>query len=175
MRNLGSRLLVLLTLVAVAAPVLGQQTTSAAALAEHLPAAPGGWDSADGESVQSSAMGQDVAQVSRVFTNGDGARVEFMIIGSPAMVAASRSAGMMFQNSMMVDQMNSSNPDKQFAVIDESGWGGWTVVDQEDGASEATAFNEHLVVKITTNRGDADMLATFVGLVPWEALGALNQ
>ncbi|NKB86755.1 MAG: hypothetical protein GKS06_00845 [Acidobacteria bacterium] len=175
MRTSFLRSIVAAATTALVLPVAAQQTTSAAALAEHLPAAPSGWSSSDGEQIQTSAMGNDVAQVSRVFTNSDGAEVELQIIGTPAMVAASQSAGMMFQNQMMLDQMNSSNPDKQFATIDNDGWTGWTVVDQGDSACEATAFNEHLVVKITTNRGDGDMLATFVELVPWAALGALNE
>jgi hypothetical protein len=158
-----------------AAGVTAQQTTDPGALADNLPAAPAGWTSVDGEVVDSQAAGIDVAQVSRTYTNEDGAQVEFMIVGTPAMVAASAGAGMMFQNEMMLEQMNAANPDKQFAAIAEGAWSGWTVVDGEDGDSEATAFNEHLVVKIEINRADADLLATFVGLVPWAALTALHE
>ena len=82
---------------------------------------------------------------------------------------------MMFLNPTLLNQMNAANPDKQFGVLDADGWTGWTVVDGEDGESQATGFSDQLLVTIKINRADAEVLATFVGLVPWDDLTALDK
>ncbi len=161
----------------LAAPFLADATdaTDAAALAALLPAAPAGWSATDGQVVDQRAAGTEVASVSRVYRSEDGATVELTYIGSPAVVMAAQGAATMFGNPAMVKQMNAANPQKQFGVIDVEGWSGWRVVDREDGESEATAFNQQLVVKIELDRGDADVLGSFVELVPWDSLAALQR
>ena len=38
-----------------------------------------------------------------------------------------------------------------------------------------TGFGDQLLVTIKINRADAEILATFVGLVPWDDLTALHE
>ena len=52
---------------------------------------------------------------------------------------------------------------------------GWTVVNGEDGESEATGFTDNLLVKTELNRADGEILSTFVDLVPWNRLAALQR
>ena len=175
MKALRKRAVVLvLAAGALAALPAEAQTTDAAALGALLPEAPANWSSTDGDVVDQNVGGMDLAQVSRTYTAG-GMTVALTYIGSPSMVAAARGAGMMFRNRSMVDQMNANDPDKQFDIIEEEGWAGWTVVNHADMESEATAFNEHLVVKIEIDDADDFALALFLDQVPWADLAALHE
>ena len=164
-----------IALAALAGTAALAQTPDAAALAALLPAAPMGWSAADGDEFESQGVGLEVAQVSRTYTDAAGTTVELTIIGSSAMVMAARGMAMMFTNPMMLDQMNANSPDKHYAAINKDGWSGWTVVDGEEGESEATGFTDNLLVKIEINRADGEILSTFVDLVPWDELAALHE
>jgi len=171
---------VMMTAAAIVAAILGAapalaQTTDAATLAALLPAAPTGWDAADGENFEGEGGGTTVAQVSRIYTDAAGTTVDLTIIGSTAMVMAAQGMARMFANPAMLEQMNSATPDKQYAVITNDGWTGWTVIEGEDGESEATAFTDNLLVKIEIDSADETILATFVDLVPWAELAALQE
>ena len=156
------------------APALAQ-THDAATLAALLPAAPSQWSAADGDTVEGQGAGIEVAQVSRTYTGAAGTTVGLTIISSSAMVMAAKGLAMMLTNPAMLNQMNARSPDTQYAAISQDGWTGWTVVNGEDGESEATGFNDNLLVKIELNRADAETLSMFVGLVPWNRLAALQQ
>jgi hypothetical protein len=151
------------------------QTHDAATLEALLPTAPSQWSAADGDTVEGQGAGIEVAQVSRTYTHAAATTVGLTIISSSTMVMAAKGLAVMFANPAMLNQMNARSPDTQYTAISQGGWTGWTVVNGEDGESEATGFTDNLLVKIELNRADAETLSMFVGLVPWNRLAALHR
>ena len=166
-------LIMLLVLASNGASASPSQSIPAADLVALLPSAPSGWTAGAQDSGGGTAGELEASQATREYSDPGGATAVVTFLGSAQMVAASRSAGMMFRNATMVEMMNRNSPDTTYALFDQSGWTGWTVVNGGDAESELTAFNETIVAQVEIDRADADGLAAFIDAIDWEALGAL--
>lgn len=166
-------MLLVVSLAAGAAAHGAAQEISPADLEAALPEAPSGWSAGPADSQGGSTGATYVSNTTRDYTGPDGAVATLTYTASPTMVAASRSAGMMFQNQTMIDMMNQNNSDQTIAQFDREGWTGWSILNTAEEFSEVTAFNEKIVVKIEIDTPDAESQAAFVQAIDWDALAAL--
>lgn len=131
-------------------------------LEQYFPKLPPQWVAGKVKSDSIAMSGRSSAAYStvrRTYTRTtDKARVDITLTNSPQIMGPQQ---MMLQtltkNPAMLAMMN-KDPKKQFTLIDQDGWSGWSVVEKGRNRAETTAMTKSCMVNIRVSKAEAAVL-----------------